>query len=238
MLNLQKPVYRHTLKENKMITNTVFSFLEQLKLNNNRDWFHENKKLYDQARKDFELFVNLMINEVAKFDKEVNHVTAKESIFRIFRDVRFSKDKSPYKTNFGAFVSAGGRKSSLSGYYFHVEPDNCMLAGGIYMPPSPALKAVRQEIYENTEEFKAIISAQEFIKFFHQLEGNKLSGAPRGFSKDFEDIELLKYKNYLVMHELKDEELRHKDFLEKMSTVFKAMMPLNHFINRAILENS
>ncbi len=220
-----------------MITNTVFSFLEQLKLNNDRDWFHENKKLYDQAKTDFELFVNLMINEVGKFDKEVVSVSAKESIFRIFRDVRFSGDKSPYKTNFGAFVSAGGKKSSMAGYYFHVEPGNCMLAGGIYMPPSPALKAVRQEIYENTEEFKEIISAPDFINNFHQLEGDKLSAAPRGFPRDFKDIDLLKYKNYLVMHELRDKELKEKDFLTKMSSVYKAMTPLNHFINRAIIEN-
>jgi uncharacterized protein (TIGR02453 family) len=220
-----------------MITNTVFSFLNQLKLNNNRDWFHENKTLYNKAKSDFELFVNLMINEIGKFDNEVAHITAKESIFRIFRDIRFSKDKSPYKTNFGAFVSAGSKNSSLAGYYFHVEPGNCMLAGGIYMPPSPALKAVRQEIFDNTEEFREIISDQNFIHYFRQLEGDKLSSAPRGFPKDFKDIELLKYKNYLVMHSLKDEELKKEDFLVKMSKVFSAMTPLNHFINQAILEN-
>ena len=119
-----------------MITPTILEFLTLIKENNNREWFHENKALYNQAKNDFEVFVNLAINEISKFDKSIVSVDAKDCIFRIFRDVRFSKSKMPYKANFGAFIIKGGKKSPMAGYYIHVEPGNSFLAGGIYMPPA------------------------------------------------------------------------------------------------------
>ena len=134
------------------------AFLTVLKENNYKEWFHENKPLYEEAKKEFEPFVNILIQEIRSIDKEVGHLEPKDCIFRVFRDIRFSKDKTPYKTNFGAFVAkGGGRKSEFGGYYFHLEPDNCLLAGGIWMPQPDILKAMRQEIYHNIDEFLEIL---------------------------------------------------------------------------------
>src|SRR5512136_197267 len=134
----------------------ILSFLEQLQENNNREWFQVNKILYEKAKAEFEEFINSLIPAIAKFDDSVRHVTAKDCIFRIFRDVRFAKDKSPYKTNFGAFMSKGGRKSHGPGYYFHLSPEECFLSGGVWMPAPDVMKKIRQEIYYNIAEFNGI----------------------------------------------------------------------------------
>ena len=139
-----------------MINKNILLFLNELKNNNNRDWFHANKPKYNEAKVEFENYINNLIPEIGKFDNEIKHLEAKECIFRIFRDVRFSKDKSPYKPNFGAYIVKGGKKSGNAGYYLHIEPENSFLGGGIYMPPSNILKAIRIEIYENIDEFKSI----------------------------------------------------------------------------------
>ena len=140
-----------------MINPVLFQFLRELKKNNNKEWFDANRSHYSALRKEFENFINLVIAEITVFDKTVAHTTAKASIFRINRDIRFSNDKLPYKTNFGAFIAKGGRKGINAGYYIHVEPGEGFLAGGIYMPSGPMLKAIRTEIYENIEEFKKIV---------------------------------------------------------------------------------
>ncbi|MBN2350389.1 MAG: DUF2461 domain-containing protein [Bacteroidales bacterium] len=221
-----------------MITPIIFEFLSHLKENNNREWFHANKEMYNKARGDFEIFVNLAINEISKFDPSIVSTDAKDCIFRIFRDVRFSKNKMPYKPNFGAYIIKGGRKSNMAGYYVHVEPGASFLAGGIYMPPSDILKVVRNEIYENPDEFKNIINNAAFKQYFQELFNEKLTNPPRGFPKEFEDIELLKYKHYIVDYPVKDTDLLNRNFIEGLMTdVFKQLTLFNSFLNRAINEN-
>ena len=219
-----------------MLSKNILNFLNSLKRNNNREWFHKNKALYDSAKKEFEIFVNLLINEVHKIDKEVVSITAKDCVFRIYRDVRFSMDKTPYKTNFGVFIVKGGKNSGNAGYYLHVEPGNCFLGGGVYMPPSNILKAIRTEIYENTEEFKSIIQDSTFRKKFGKIyDDDQLKLPPRGFPKDFPDIDLLKYKNYTIIKSVTDQMIQRESFIDEIRTTFKAMYPFNQYINRAIV---
>jgi len=169
-----------------MISKDTFYFLKQLAVNNNKEWFNENRVLYTIIRKEFENFIEIVIKEISKFDRDSAQTTAKASLFRINRDIRFSADKLPYKTNLGAFIAKGGRKGINAGYYIHVEPGGCFLAGGIYMPTGPMLKAIRNEIYDYTEEFREIINAPSFQKHFGKtLWGEKLKSAPKGFNKDF-----------------------------------------------------
>ncbi|MBT6684763.1 MAG: DUF2461 domain-containing protein [Bacteroidetes bacterium] len=217
-----------------MIKKEIFEFLEGIKNNNNREWFHANKEKYNFAKTEFETLVNSLISEISIFDSDIENVVAKDCIFRIFKDVRFSKDKTPYKPNFGAYIVRGGKKSGFAGYYLHVEPNMSFLGGGVHMPQSPELKAIREGIFNNVVEFKKIIANKNFSKHFKEFYGEKLKNPPRGFSKEFPDIELLKYKSYIVVHELSDEEILGKSFEKIALDVFKLMKPFNDFINRAI----
>jgi len=212
----------------------VLDFLKELKDNNDREWFNNNRKKYDAAKTEFEALINKLIPMIYDFDPEIGTLTAKQCVFRIFRDVRFSKDKSPYKTNMGGFMSKGGRKGQYSGYYVHVEPGKSFLGGGLYMPQSDALKKIRQEIFYNVDEYKKIISNSSFKKTFTQMEGEKLKRPPKDFPPDFPDIDLLKYKSYVVLHEVKDNVILGKNFEDYIIDVFKTMHPLNRFLNKAL----
>lgn len=218
-----------------MINPSTFSFLKKLKTNNNKSWFDTNRTTYIAAKMDVVSIVKQLIHEISVFDKSIGMLEPEKCMFRINRDIRFSKDKSPYKTNFGASLTPGGKKSMLPGYYLHIEPGNSFLAGGSYMPPAPQLHAIRQEIDYNADEFKKIISDKEFKKYFGILdESDKLKTAPKGFEKDNPAIELLKLKSYIVVHELKDEQLLNKNFIKHSAKVFKAMYLLNMFLRRAM----
>ena len=219
-----------------MINPIIFDFLTRLKENNNREWFTEHKPEFIQAKEAFEKNVTDFINIVKEIDPSVGDQVAKDCIFRIYRDTRFAKDKTPYKTNMGAFVSKGGRKSPLAGYYLHLEPNASMIAGGIYCPQSDVLKAVRKEIYHFPDEFKQILFDSEFKDVFPLMYEDKLKMAPKGFPKDFEDIELLKYKSYTVLHSPTDAELTGKNAESHIKRVVKVLEPFNSFINRGITE--
>ena len=220
-----------------MISKETFRFLQQLKLNNDKVWFDANRSLYTRLRKEFEEFLEVVISEVGQFDRESAQTTAKASIFRINRDIRFSNDKRPYKTNFGAFIARGGRKGINSGYYIHVEPGECFLAGGIYMPSAPVLKAIRNEIFENTDDFKNILKAPAFVKHFgNRIGEEKLKSAPRGFPKDFADMDYLKYKSYTVLKSEPDSMYQKAEFIKEIREVFSAMAPFNLFLSRAVEE--
>ncbi|MCD4697872.1 MAG: DUF2461 domain-containing protein [Bacteroidales bacterium] len=213
---------------------SVIPFLSDLKQNNNREWFRANKKNYDQAKSEFESFINVLIAGIVKFDPSIGTMNAKECVFRIYRDVRFSKDKSPYKSNMGGFISRGGRKGGFAGYYFHLDPEQSFIAGGMYMPPSVILKKVRQEIMYNIEEFKGIIHKASFQKTFGQLEGEQLKRPPKDFPPDFPGIDLLKFKSYTVLHSFNPTSVSDADYNEYTLKVFREMLPLNKFLNKAI----
>ncbi len=213
---------------------SIIDFLYLLKENNNRDWFQANKNLYEDARSDFEQFVEFLIPVIQSFDPRIGNLLAKQTMFRIYRDVRFSKDKTPYKTYFGSYIAPGGRKSIQCGYYMHIEPGNCFLAGGAHRPQGEHLKNIRSEIYYNLKEFEDTINDETFKKTFGQIVGEKLKRPPKGFPADFEGVELLKFKDFTIFHQIDEKQLLSKDFGNHAVNIFKKMKPLNDFFNRAL----
>ena len=216
----------------------ILQFLRELKTNNNREWFAENKARYDKIRVDFEKIGRELILEISKFDEEIKHVEVKDCVFRIYRDTRFSNDKTPYKTHFGIFIaSAGGRKSQRGGYYLHLDPDGCFIAVGVWGPEPDLLKSLRQSVFDNIEEFNEIRENPEFSKYFTSFfDEDKLKTIPRGFPKDFPDGEFLKLKHYIVEHILTDFELKNENFAATISEIAKNAYPLNKFLNYTIDE--
>jgi uncharacterized protein (TIGR02453 family) len=216
---------------------SVITFLERLRENNNRDWFTANKNAYLLAKESFDDFINEMIPVIRSIDPLIDLITARDCTFRIYRDVRFSKEKSPYKTNMGAYIARGGKNSQLAGYYIHVEPGQSFLAGGLYMPQPDVLKRVREEIFYNIGDFREIVYNPGFEEFFGKIDDpEKLTNPPKGFPKDFQDINLLKYKNYAVMHYVTDDLVLRKDYNEYVQNIFEGLYPLNLFFNRIFIE--
>lgn len=212
----------------------TFKFLKDLAKNNNKEWFTANKKRYDTAKADFELFVAELIQQVAKFDPAIGTLDAKKCIFRIYRDTRFSKDKTPYKINMGANFSASPSKiHDHAGYYIHIEPGKSFLAGGAYEPQTPWINKIRQEIDYNTKDFKKLITAASFKKNFGEIQGEKLKTAPKGFPKDHPELSLLQYKSFLLVHNCDDKLVQSDGFMKHLTDVYKSMKPFNDFLNRA-----
>lgn len=212
----------------------IIDFLKELQQNNNREWFKANKSKYDTSREAFEEFVGLLIHEISDFDPAISGLTPKQCIFRIYRDVRFSKDKSPYKTNFGAIITKGGRKSPYAGYYLHIEPGASFLAGGAYMPEKDLLSTIRHEIFKDPESFMSIIESKTFSKYFEGLWGEKLKRPPRRFDADFEHIEILKHKSFVALHEVKDKTVLSPRFLQYCTEVYSNLRPFNSYFNNLI----
>ena len=220
-----------------MISSRVLDFLRLLKENNNREWFLSNKHLYNEAKNEFELFVEKLIIGTSLFDRDIGYLTIKDCTYRIHRDTRFSSDKTPYKINFGAYLVKGGKSSGNAGYYFHLEPNNSLIAGGVYMPVPEILKKIRQSVFYNIEEFLEIINDNNFKRLFPILDDDSvLKKYPLGFPKDFEYMEYLKYKSYTVSIPLKDEEVTSHEILGKTLKIFKILKPFNDFFNSAIEE--
>jgi len=217
-----------------MIQPSTLKFLSALKKNNNRDWFLANKKEYEAAKKDFIDLAQQLITGITTFDKKIAGLEAKNCVFRINRDVRFSNDKSPYKTNMGANMSPGGKKSPAAGYYFHIEPGESFLAGGMFMPEPEKLKAVREDIIYDPNTFKKIIGSKEFKKHYSKLwDEGKLKTAPKGFDKEHPDIDLVKFKSYIVVKNLSDKEVMDKNLVKKALEAYKALKPMNDFLNKS-----
>ena len=216
------------------IEKTTLEFLAKLARNNNRTWFQKNRALYEAARDNILEVTRFLIGEIAKFDGSIIGVEEKDCLFRIFRDARFSKDKSPYKTNFGAFIKSGGRSTAGAGYYFHVEPGNSMTAGGIYMPPAPELLAIRRAIAKAPAPFEKILLDKKFSRRFGGLSDERLKTAPKGFPKDHPAIEHLKWKHYIVFRNYPDRDVLSPRFLDRCLEDFFLMAPLNEYLNRAI----
>lgn len=209
---------------------STLQFLRNLEKNNNREWFNENKTLYHEAQQDVISFVEKLIEEMADFDEEMGKLEAKKSVFRIYRDARFSKDKTPYKTNFGAGLGMG-KGNKISGYYLHIEPGKSFLAGGVYKPEPSVLKTIRQEISAFGDEFKAILEQDEFRNYFRGLSvEDKLKKVPQGFEKDDKMAEYLKLKHFIVTHPISDEQLLSENAVKEFTKIFKAMKQLNDFL--------
>lgn len=217
-----------------MLQKSTLAFLEQLARNNNKPWFEQNKDAYVAAKEDFEHLVTGVLAGLGEFDPAFKQLTAKDCVMRIYRDVRFSKDKSPYKLNFGAGFSSGGKKFPGAGYYLHIEPGKCFAGGGIWQPEGPMLKAIRQEIDYGFDDFRKIVEAKEFRKLFGQIDGDKLVKVPMGYADDNPAIEYLRLKSFTVSGNLSDADMTKKTAIGKVNDVFAAMKPFVDFLNRAV----
>lgn len=222
-----------------MLEPQTLRFLKQLKKNNNRNWFETHRADYEAAKIDFQNFIQLVIDDLERKDLTIAGTNARECLFRINRDVRFSKDKSPYKTNFGASIKRGGKKSAFAGYYFHCEPGSSFIGGGLWMPESARLKNVRQEIDYCWEEFKSLLEEKNFRAVYGNLYQNddiKLSSVPKGYEKDNPAIEYLKLKSFIAETPVNDDELTLASLHKKTVAAYEALQPLLLFINRTIDE--
>lgn len=222
-----------------MLQPTTLKFLKDLKKNNNKPWFDANRTRYDAARQDYEQFIQALIDRHSKNDPDLIELTARKCVFRINRDVRFSKDKSPYKTNFGASMDRGGKKSGFAGYYFHLEPGSGFVGGGLWMPEPPTVKRVRQEIDYSCEEFTKLVTGKKFSNYFGGLykgENVQLSKVPQGYEKDNPAAKYLRFKSWMVIHNLTDAELTAPDLVKNTVDAFKLMQPFVKFLNRAVEE--
>jgi uncharacterized protein (TIGR02453 family) len=221
-----------------MLQPSTIKFLKDLKKNNNKPWFDKNRKAYEAAKADFANFMQQVIDQYANKDPTIKNLLAKDCMFRINRDIRFSKDKSPYKTNFGASINAKGKSAwDNAGYYFHLEPGQCFAGGGMYMPPADVLKKVRQEIDYNFADLKKILAGKKFKVVYGGLDQSKeflLSRVPKGYEPDNPAAEYLKLKSYIATVKLNDAELTSKNLVKKVTAAFEALQPLIYFINEAV----
>jgi uncharacterized protein (TIGR02453 family) len=215
----------------------LFAYLKALRANNNREWFKAHKERYDALHGEFVAIVERLIDRIATFDPEIAGLDAKSCVYRIYRDIRFSTDKTPYKTHFGAYMTGyGGRTSPYGGYYLHIEPDNSLVSGGVWCPDPKMLKRLRRDIYDQIEEFTDILEDEHFKKVYGALEGETLKRMPDGFPKDSPYGEILKHKYFIVSSGKPEEFFYTKDWMEKVVEDFRLLYPFNRFLNYTIGE--
>ena len=220
-----------------MLQASTIKFLKDLKKNNNKSWFDMHRKQYETAKEDFAQFVLLLIDKQGKADKSIASLKAKECMFRINRDIRFAKDKSPYKTNFGASINKGGKKAMVAGYYFHLEPGQSFAGGGMYMPMPDDLRKVRQEIDYNWDSFKKIISSKKFKAVYGGLDRSEeylLSRVPKGYDAKNQAADYLRLKSFIAFVPLTDADLTSKTLVKKTIDAFQTLQPVLNFLNEAV----
>ena len=210
----------------------VLDFLSDLALNNERTWFEEHRVAFEKARLTFEKLVDELIRRLSAFE-DTTGVTARDSVFRIYRDIRFSKDKTPYKTWMAALIAAGGKKSGRYGYGLHVGPNDTMAAGGLWDPRPEQLALFRRAIDRDARAFFDLIEAPEFVRTFGGLKGEKLKGAPRGYAKDHPAVEFLKFKEVYVARSFPDQAVIADDFVDQLAGAFRVMKPFLDYLNAA-----
>lgn len=213
----------------------TLDFLSDLAKHNKKEWMDDNKKRYQQAKQQVIELVAEIIQKSASFDSSLAGIDPRKTLFRINRDIRFSKNKDPYKTNFGAAIVEGGRKSGNPGYYLHIMPGNNFAGGGIYQPSPDMLQKVRQEIDYNGKEVRSIIDNKAFKKTFEEPYGDdKLKTAPKGYPKDHENIDLLQLKHYVFMTKMTDKQVTSKNFAEEVMDLYQTLHPFNIFLSKAL----
>lgn len=217
----------------------ILKFLTSLRQNNNREWFNSHKEEYLKVKRKVELLTEELINRVAEFDEKAAYLNVADCTYRIYRDTRFSSDKTPYKTHVGIFICPPyGKKSNRMGYYLHIEPGNSLVAGGTVCLPSKVVTAIRRSIYDNVDEYLEIINNPEFKAAYPRVGENEIKTAPKGFPKDWPHLELVRPRDYVVSHKLTDKEICSPDLPEVAARLFKLTKPFNDFVNYSIDETS
>lgn len=215
-----------------VIYKSGFLFLQKLKKNNHRDWFNENKPIYQKELELVEQFAEALLRELSMHD-EIETPSGKKCLHRIYRDIRFSSDKTPYKTNWsGNFKRA--TKYRRGGYYFHLEPGNSYLAGGFWAPNPHDIKRIRDEIAFDAGPLRKILKSKTFVSTFGDLQGEQLKTAPKGFEAGHEAIDLLRYKQFLLIRRFTDEEVLSEGFLKEAATTFRNMRPFFDYMSEVL----
>ncbi len=220
-----------------MITKEALQFIDDLKANNNTEWMHANKKRYENFKKDYHTMIASLLSEMKPLDGSLELLEIKNCTFRINRDIRFSKDKSPYKTNIGMWLSTNRNRKNSPGYYIHYEKNASFIAGGVWCPEVEELKKIRKEIEFFHEDLQAIVTDKIFKTEFEALsreENNVLKNAPKGYDPTHEAIEFLKLKSFTASQKIDDKIFLDKDFGKKLSEKLIVLKPLNDFLNRAL----
>jgi len=218
-----------------MIKQETLDFIKDVAENNDREWFAENKPRYETAREDIFAFIDQLIPELAAIDPAFSLDTpAKKCLMRIYRDVRFSKNKNPYKSNYGISFDVKGRGVTTPDYYLHIQPGKSFLGVGFWMPEPAVLKKIREEIDYNAAEFVEIINAKEFKQIFKLSEEDKLKNAPKGYETDHPQIEFLKLKSFIAIYKLDDKEFLDAGIVNKLKTAFKVIHPFVLFLRSAV----
>jgi uncharacterized protein (TIGR02453 family) len=213
---------------------SIQSFLSELSINNNKIWFDDHRPVYNAARETFEKFINGLIDDFRVPDK-LQDLTARECMTRIYRDIRFSKNKTPYKTNMAAMIAPGGWKTPMLGYYISIEPKNqSIAAGGLYNPTPEQLNLFRQVIERDASAFKKLLHGKEFIENFHEIEGDRVKTAPKGYDRTHPEIELLRLKQIFVVHHFTDDEVLASNFSEKVIKVCIVVKPFLTYLNEIV----
>jgi uncharacterized protein (TIGR02453 family) len=219
------------------ISKAYFDFFEQLAQNNNSEWFKAHKKDYEQHVKEpFSAMVADLLARLQKHDARLLGQEAKDCIFRINRDIRFAKDKSPYKLNAAAAISPGGKKSAMLGMYFHLGPNECWAGSGVYMPEPAQLKRIRDEIAYNPKEWEQLVSSKSFVQHFGAIQGETTVRAPKGYEDLVEKLPILKNKQYYFGADMDKKLVLSEALPEHLFTLYKASEPLNAFLSRAMQE--
>lgn len=212
----------------------IFSFLADVAANNNREWFAENRHRYADASGRFTAIAEDMISRIARFEPAVAGLPVKSTLYRFYRDTRFSPDKSPYKRHFGCYINPCGKKSAHGGYYLHLQPGRCMLCVGTYELPSPVLRAVRQSIVDNPQHFHAIMTAPALAALRPVLGEEHLKTLPKGFPRDFAYPQYLQPKQYDLSTLVSDDFFMKKDWAEEAAEIFRIMKPFLDFVNDTV----
>ncbi|RYU94808.1 DUF2461 domain-containing protein [Emticicia agri] len=222
-----------------MLTQLTLQFLKNLEENNNREWFQANREEYDRAKASFEKLCQDILNGLSAFQDDLINTKVKDCIFRINRDIRFSKDKSPYKKYFSAAFGPGGRSSGRIDFFLQIQPDNLStLGGGMWEPTSAHLVTFRQEIDYNPEHLKSIIDTPTFRSYYNHISGEKVKNVPKGYSADHPDIELLKYKQLFFYHQFTDKEVIAKDFAQEVIKGCAILKPYLDYQNQLFYDNA
>jgi len=228
-----------------MNTKLIIGFLKQVANNNNRPWFQQHKTEYEAVKADFDKGVTAAIERISSFDTSIKHITAKDATYRFYRDTRFSKDKSPYKTHLGAYIAAHGKKALHGGYYLHVEPNHCLIAVGNYWLPTNILTSCRNEIMANIEQWLEFVENEKFIRYFGRVGAGdwnspcgfgleNLKTCPAGFPQDYEYLPYLRMKDFCCWHAVDDNFFSHPDWLDEMAEIMQTAKPMMDFINSVI----
>jgi len=221
--------------KNAIIQKSTIKFLKDLSENNNRDWFNDNKPRYLDAHQNMISFVDGLIIEMNKHDV-IENESGKKSLYRIYNDVRFSKDKSPYNPRF-AFSLQRATKLRRGGYYLNIKPGNCFLACGFFFPNPDDLKRIRMDIERNADKWNKLLKSKSIRDNFGTLSGEKVLTAPKGFSKDHPAIDLLRHKQFLFRHDFKDKEITSEDFLKEVNRIFKSIRPYFNYMSEVLTTN-